>query len=165
MKYAIYLPVLFAFVCCRSSRHSNTDYSGSTVMERNENRQQTDSSTAVIVSQDSTATHTDIQEYTRTTTYYPDGAISGLQESWRNTGSSQLSTKLYTEATNTTSEKNDTTREKSATAEHLSQVINTAVDSRPVQGGSEWFGLIAGISVFLISAAIIAYVIYKRRKK
>ncbi len=162
MKYAIYVFLLLILVSCRSTKHSHTDYTGSTALERNESSRQADSTVTVTVIQDTTQTETTIQEYERKTDYLPDGTISSVSERWRSTGLKQLHTKSQEKTSKSGSEKHDSLQLKKAEMQQLKQLVDTTTDSRPVQG-SEWLFVIG----FIIAAVcgLIAYILYKQKKK
>lgn len=150
---------------CRSTRNNHREYDRTLDIRKESVVTRKDSTTAEAVYKDSTATASNIFEYSRTTTFGDAGRISSVQEQWRRTGSSGVS--VSTRRTSEVSVNNiaDTTNTQIKSGARGIETSVSATDTRPIQGGSEWFGVVMGASLLLLLAGIVVYVIYKKKKK
>jgi hypothetical protein len=165
MKYGLIIAIGLIIFSCRSTRSSHRDYDRTLDVRKESVVTRKDSTTAEAVYKDSTATASNVFEYSRTTTFGDAGRVSSVQEQWRRTGSSgvSVSTGRTSEVSvNNTADSTDTQIKSEARGIETSA---STTDTRPVQGGSEWFGVTTGIGVLLLSAGIIVFIICKKRKK
>ena len=167
MKFYAFILVclLFALTACRSNKDLHKVSESVSEAQSSASTHSKDSTATATSTRDSTSNITSEKQYIRTTWYRPDGTIRKIQEEGRATERTELavhdtgSSSVYV-----AEQKVDSTKKVNRKKLETEQ-LKTFTDSRPIQGGSEWFGVIAGISVFLIFCGIIAYLIYRKKKK
>lgn len=159
MKYAFFILLALMVIGCRSSKHSNRQLDLGIETKKESAITRTDSTRTQAVYKDSTATTSNVLEYSRTTTYRDDGGISSLQEQWRQTGSSGVSVSSGRTSEISVSQSKDTTAITEIEKRTENEVISTQTDSRPIQGKE----VIA--SVAIVVGAICLLIIYYLPKK
>lgn len=155
---------LFALIACRSNKDMHKVSESASETETKASIQSKDSTVTTTNTRGRTSNITTEKQYIRTTWYRPDGTISAVQDSWWDSQRDELAThEIGSSSVSVAKQKADSTKKVNQKKLETEQ-LNAFTDSRPIQG-SEWFGVIIGISVVLILVAIILYTIYRKKKK
>lgn len=151
MKYALII-LLFIGFGCRSSRNTtDTHISDHSKGSKKEVSSETISLQSSMLTTTRTATDTNIKEYFRTTLFNPDGSVSQVQETWRDTRRNELADSTGQRSDDTLINRSDSTSTDIANDIEVKQTTQSQTDSRPVQG-VEWLyvACVGGIVILII---------------
>lgn len=167
MRFYVFISVclLFALIACRSNKDLNKVSESVSEKQSSVSIHSKDSTATTNNTRDSTSNITAEKQYIRTTWYRPDGTISAVQDSWWDSRREELAVHdTGSSAVSVTEQKADSTSKENR-KELETEQLKAFTDSRPVQGGKEWFGVILGVSLPLILVIAVIIIYIKKRKK